>query len=199
MIDKIVLNEENYEITENNLPCLVTYGEGMGGSHLSIVLTAQLFLSGSKILFLTAYPMAKEKFLAQIGEDHSNVAFVNNIAELEVAKNAQAIILDSGNGALFVEVAKILPDLHERVVLIKNMEVFKDEVFDTCLSLEKLLLSGNIDTCVAKEKIPKMNFKTLIAFNKPETPLPISVPPLEKYAGYLSSDDKSGIIAIKKS
>lgn len=198
MIDKIFLDEDDYKITEGGLPALVTYGEHMGGSHLSIALVAQLFLSGSKILFLTAYPMAKEKFLEQIGPDHSKIAFVNNIAELEGAKDAQAIILDSGNGALFVEVAKTLPDLHERVTLIKNMEVFPDAVFDACLSLEKLLLSGNIDTCIAKEKISKMNFKTLIAFNQPEAPLSISVPPLEKYTGYLVSDSKSGIINIKK-
>lgn len=197
MLDKIVLNEEAYKITENDLPALVTYGEHMGGSHLSIALVAQLFLSESKILFLTAYPMAKEKFLEQIGPDHSKVAFVNNISDLEGAKDMQAIILDSGNGTLFVEVAKSLPDLHQRVTLIKNMEVFPDVVFKTCLPLEKLLLSGNIDTCIAKEKISKMNFKTIIAFNQPETPLAIFVPSLEKYTGYLVSNDKSGIIKVK--
>ena len=146
MIDKIILNGEDYQISEGNLPALVTYGEHMGGSHLSITLIAQLFLSGSKILFLTAYPMAKDKFLEQIGPDHSGVAFVNSIEELKQAKDAQVIILDSGNEALFVEVANTLPDLHERVTLVKNMEEFKEEVFEVCLPLEKLLLSGNIDT-----------------------------------------------------
>ncbi len=198
MLDKILLNEEDYQISEGDLPALVNYGEHMGGSHLSIALTAQLFLNESKILFLTAYPMAKDKFLEQIGADHSKVAFVNSISDLESTKNMQAIILDSGNGALFIEVAKVLPDLVERVILIKNMEVFKEEVFDICLPLERLLLSGNIDTCVAKEKIAKMNFQTIIAFNEPQAPLPITVPTLEKYTGYLSSNTKSGIIRINK-
>lgn len=198
MIDKIILNGEDYQISEGDLPALVTYGEHMGGSHLSIALVAQLFLSGSKILFLTAYPMAKDKFLEQIGIDNSKVAFVNNISELEGAKNMQAIILDSGNGALFIEVAKVLPDLHERVTLVKNMEEFKEEVFEVCLPLEKLLLSGNIDTCIAKEKISKTNFKTTIAFNQSQTPLSVIVPILEKYTGYLSSGTKSGIIRINK-
>lgn len=140
--------------------------------------------------------MARDKFLEQIGPDHSGVAFVNKISELGNAKSMQAIILESGNEALFLEVAKILPDLHERVVLIKNMEVFGEAVFDICLSLEKLLLSGNIDTCIAKEKISKTNFKTTIAFNQPQTPLPITVPALEKYTGYLSSNNKGGIIRV---
>ena len=198
MIDKIILNGEDYQISEGNLPALVTYGEHMGGSHLSITLIAQLFLSGSKILFLTAYPMAKDKFLEQIGPDHSGVAFVNSIEELKQAKDAQVIILDSGNEALFVEVANTLPDLHERVTLVKNMEEFKEEVFEVCLPLEKLLLSGNIDTCIAKEKISKTNFKTTITFNQPQTPLSITVPQLEKYSGYLSSNNKNGIIHINK-
>lgn len=198
MADTILLNKQLYRITEDELPCLITYGEGMGGSHLSVTLVANLFLQGSKILFLTAYPMAKENFLQQVGPDHSKIAFVNSLSELQEAKNTQAIILESGNEALFLEIANSLPDLHERIILIKNIEVFSEKVFEVYLNLEKVILSGNIDTCVAKEKISQHNFKTIIAFNQPTISLPITVPVLEKWRGYLSNDTGSGIIAVQK-
>jgi hypothetical protein len=198
MSEKLVLNNEPYIFSESDLPCLVTYGEHMGGSHLSITLAANLFLSGSKIVFLTAYPMARENFLAQIGQT-SDVTFVDSISELEKSLNAQAIVLKSGDEALFLEVVKILPDLQDRVILIKNMEVFSEAVLGTSLTFEKVILSGNIDTCVAKEKIAKKNFKTLIAFNQPEIEIPLTVPALEKYTGFLLSDTKGGVLTVKKS
>lgn len=199
MVVKLVLNGEPYTMTERDLPCLVTYGEHMGGSHFSIALVSNLFLSGSKILFLTAYPMAKENFLEQVGADHSRIVFVDSISDLEKSLNTQAIVLKSGDEALFLEAIKIIPDLQERVVLIKNMEVFSEAVFKIALNLEKIILSGNIDTCVSKEKISKKNFKTKIAFNQPEIDIGISVPALEKYTGFLNRDSGSGVVAIQKS
>lgn len=198
MAEKLILNNEPYVISESDLPCLVTYGEHMGGSHLSIALVANLFLSGSKILFLTAYPMATENFLEQIGLI-SNVAVVDSISNIEKAFDAQAIILKSGDEALFLEAVKIIPDLDGRVVLIKNMEVFSEAVLDISLTFKKIILSGNIDTCVAKEKIAKKDFKTLIAFNQPEIEIPLTVPSLEKYTGFLLSDTKGGVLTVKNS
>jgi hypothetical protein len=199
MADKILLNNETCHFNEADLPCLITYAPKTGGSHFSITMVVDLFLQGSKILFLTAYPMAKENFLEQVGEDHSKIIFVNSPDDLEKAKDFQVIILESGNENLFLEVSKILPDLKERVILIKNMEVFSEKVFEVCVNLEKVILSGDIDTTLDKERISKKDFKTIIAFSKPEIDLPIEIPTLEKYVGYLSSQNKSGLVAIEKS
>ena len=76
MLDKLLLNWQPYKITENNLPVFITYGKNMGGSHLSIVLIADLFLQGSKILFLSAYPMARDNFLNQVGENNSKIEWI---------------------------------------------------------------------------------------------------------------------------
>ncbi|MBP9803067.1 MAG: hypothetical protein KBD14_02045 [Candidatus Pacebacteria bacterium] len=199
MADKILLNNELYHFSESDLPCLITYAPKTGGSHFTVTLVADLFLQGSKILFLTAYPMAKENFLEQVGEDHSKIIFVDSPDDLEKAKDFQVIILESGNENLFLEVSKNLPDLQERVILIKNMEVFSEKVFEVCVNLEKVILSGDIDTTSYKEKIIKKDFKTIIAFSQSEINLPIQIPSLEKYVGYLSSQDKSGLVAIEKS
>lgn len=199
MAEKVILNGEPYTMTEKDLPCLITYGEHMGGSHFSIALVSNLFLSDSKILFLTAHPMARENFLEQVGIDHSGIAFIDSISDLRKSLNTQAIVLKSGDEALFLEAVKMIPDLQQRVVLIKNMEVFSEAVFNTILNLEKIILSGDIDACISKEEIVKKNFKTKIAFNQPETDIGISVPILEKYTGFLAGVSGEGVIFVKKS
>lgn len=197
MLDKLLLNWQPYKITESALPAFITYGKNMGGSHLSIVLIADLFLQGSKILFLSAYPMAKDNFLNQVGENNPNIKFVDSTEELEDAVNAQAIIIESGNATLFLKAIETLPDIDERVIFIKNVEIFNDQVFGACFKSEKIIISGDIDGCVFKDKIQPEQFKTLIAFNQPQTPIGIEVPKLEKWHGYLSSKDQNGIISVE--
>lgn len=198
MKNNILLDNNEFNFTENDLPCLVTYAEKTGGSHFSICMIADLFRSGSKILFLTAYPMAKENFLEQVGEDNSKISFISSLEDLDKVKNTQVIILESGNESLFLEVAKILPDLRERVILIKNIEVFSEKVFDVCLDLDKVILSGHLDECTDKERISKKEYSSIIAFSKPEITLPIKVPELEKYNGYLAGKHTKGIVKVLK-
>ena len=185
----ILLSSEDFAISEKNLPCLITYYEGMGGSHFSITLVTQLYTSGSKILFLTAYPMAREDFLEQLGADHSRVDFVRSAEELSEAASAQVILLDSGNEALFLEATKSLPDIAERVIFVKNMEFFSDAVFDASALFSKKIFSGDIDACTHKEKLATKQWKTIIAFNQPTTNLNITVPHLEKYSSFLVTTD----------
>ena len=142
--------------------------------------------------------MAKENFLEQVGGLSSKIACVSSVSELENSKDAQVIILESGNEGLFLESLQILSDMHERVVLIKNIEVFSEPVFTVSLPFEQIILSGNIDECIAKESILQKTYKTMITFNQPQIQLPFVVPQLEKYTGYLSSRDMSGIITIQK-
>lgn len=198
MIENILLNKESYKITESDLPCLVTYQEGMGGSHLSILLTAQLFSAGSKVLFFTAYNMAKEEFVKQIGEKQKDLVYIESISDLEESLNAKCIIIKSGDQDLFIESIKKIPHLAERIVFIKNIETLNEIATETSLSLEKIIFSGDLDKCNFKELILKKNFKTVIAFNQPKVKVPFSVPLLGKYQSFLCSENKKGIIEIKK-
>lgn len=197
MNNKIILNEVEYLVTENDLPCLVTYREKAGGSHLTITIVADLFSTGSKILFLTAFPMAKDNFLKQVGGDNTNIAMVNSVSELEASGDKQVILLESGNESLFLEAVKLLPDLSERVVLVKNIEAFSADIFHACLGFNNIILSGNLDACVAKEEIIKKSFRSIIVFNKTDIPLSIEVPELEKWSGYFLGENAQGIIKIK--
>ncbi|MBU0569797.1 hypothetical protein KKB40_03375 [Patescibacteria group bacterium] len=195
MADTILLNNEVYKIGEDGLPCLIHYAPKAGGSHFSVAMVADLFLSGSKILFLTAYPMAKDNFLQQIKGEESKTAFITD--ENQLNTNAQAIILESGNEKLFLQAVEKLDDINERVVLVKNMEVFSDAVFDSCLRLQKIILSGNLDECSMKKQISEKQYKTIVLFSKSETPLKVEPPELEKYKGYLWSDSEEGLVSVR--
>lgn len=196
MADKIFIDDKPWVFTENDLPCLITYEKNTGGSHFSITMLANLFLTGSKILILTAYPMAVTNFLNQVGNDDSKIAIVASKSEIEKASNVQAIILESGNASLFFDAEKILTDFKERIILIKNVEVFNTAILETCLKMKKIILSGNIDKCSAKNQLIKKKFKTIVAFTQPKISLKINVPMLKKWTAYLSSDLRKGIVSI---
>lgn len=198
-MNKITLNNEFYNAGAGDFPYIVVYGDKSGGSHFTITLMVQLFATDSKMLFFTAFPMATDNFLGQIGSDHSNVAIVKNLEDLKKYENSQAIILDSGNEALFMEAIKELKDINERIILVKNMEAFSSDTLNACLDFNNIILSGNIDTCIEKEKIMQKTFKSIVAFTKPEISLPIDVPELEKWTGYLDGGDKKGIIKVQVS
>ncbi len=183
MKNDIVLNNEHFMMREADLPCLIPYTDKTGGSHFSVALMKDFFRSWSKILFLTAYPMAKENFMEQIAGEESKVAYITDAKDLTT--ETQVIILESWNEALFLEVCTSLADLDERVVLVKNIEVFGQAVFDVCFPLQKIILSGNIDTCVAKEQIVAHPFATVVMFAQPQIDLPYTAPALQKYQAYM--------------
>ena len=195
MADTILLNNEVYHIGEDGLPCLIHYAPKAGGSHFSVTMIADLFLRGSKILSFTAYSSAKDNFLKQIKGEESKTTFITDESQLN--SDAQAIIVESGNEKLFLSALAKLDDINERVVLVKNMEVFSDAVFDSCLELQKIILSGNLDECSMKKQISEKQYKTIVLFSKSEIPLKVEPPELEKYKGYLWCDDKEGLVSVR--
>jgi len=194
MIDNILLDDEEYHFSENELPCLIIYKEKSGGSHLTITLIADLFLRGSKILFLTAYPMAKDNFLQQIKNKENQITYIKKEKDLINAERSQAIILKSGEEKLYLNAIKKISDIHERIILIKNIEIFSDKLINQSLKMKKIILSGDIDACHNKKQISNKTYKTIIAFSQPKTKLPISIPQLKKYQGHLSNNNKKGLI-----
>jgi len=192
-----LLNNKVFHFNENNLPCLVHYKEKTGGSQFTITLVADLFLQGSKILFLTAYPMAKDNFFEQTKGMESKIFFVKSNKDLIKAEKYQAIILKSGDSNLYLEALKTLPDLKERVVLLKNFEIFDKNILEKSLELEKIVLSGDLDNSVVKKQISNKAYKTTILFSNPETSLLIKAPELKKYTGYMKTGDKKGLVTLK--
>lgn len=195
MANRILLNNNEFHINRSDLPCLITYREKSGGSQLSISLIADMFLRGEKILFITAFPPGKENFLAQIKGSEEKTSYITSIDQLDAS--VQAIILESGNGKLLLGAINTLPDIDNRIIFIKNIETFENDVFKTILGNKKMILSGDIDACVDKELITNNNFASIIAFSQPETPIPAVVPPLEKYVGFFHCRNKEGLIRVE--
>lgn len=139
--------------------------------------------------------MAKDNFLQQIKGEESKTAFITNESQLNT--DAQAIILESGNEKLFLKAIEKLEDLNERVVLVKNIEVFSGAVIASCLKLQNIVLSGNLDACSMKEQICNKQYKTIILFNNSDSLSNRELPALEKYAGYLWSDTMKGIVSLR--
>lgn len=98
------------------------------------------------------------------------------------------------NPNLFIDALKILPDISERIVIIKNVDLIDMGVVKEALALtfEKIIFSGDIDKCSLKEKILQKNWQTKIIFSElAETILPVELP---KYKGYCMNNHEQGII-----
>jgi len=197
MLDKIQLDDESFNTSENQLPCLISYADKTGGSHFSISFIAGLFLSGSKILFLTAYPMATENFIKQVGDSGLSVVHIESESDLVGNEEAQAIMIKSGDEDFFLKVVESLSDIDQRIVFVKNIEVFKGDTIKKCLGLEKIVLSGNVDKCELKEEILNNSYVTTILFNQPQAEMSYNVPQLKKYTGYLWGKDFEGVVKLK--
>ena len=191
---KSLLNDQPFVFSENNLPCLVSYGDKIGGSHFSVVLLADLFASGSKILFLTAYPMATDNFLSQVGELGLSIARVESDNNLSENKDAQAIMIKSGDEELFMKAVELLDDVEQRVIFVKNIEGLKSGTIRRCLEFDKVILSGDIDKCDLGGEIIQKHFNTTVLFNQPKVTMGFKVPELERYSGYMWSNQLEGVV-----
>lgn len=197
MKSHIRLSGGRYEFSRNDLPLLISYREGTGGSQFSVSLIADLFANGEKILFLTAYPMAREQFLNQIPEDlKKNTAFIDSGEAILNNKNMKGILLDSGNQELFMNTLSDLPNIDDRIIFVKNIETFSDELILKCLNYKNIILSGNIDKCTVRERLASFDFQTTILFSQPDTKIPFNLPELTKYEGYMWGQGGEGVIKL---
>ena len=190
-MDNILLNNKRFHFSKDDLPCLIHYIQGTGGSHFSVTMMADLFLNGGKILFLTAYPMAKDNFMNQVIGHEKNVIFVKQKDQLKT--NKQTIVIESGNQNLFLEALNYLDDIDERIIFIKNFEEFDKNILLKSTDKQKLIISGNLDTSSIKKELLNKQFKTIIQFSQSKFLKPIC-PDLEKYTGCFWQKDKNGLI-----
>lgn len=198
MKQKLFLNDQEFHLGETQLPCLIDYREKEGGSNFTVALVADIFLRGSKILFFTAYHMAKDNFMERVHGHEPKILLVETADQLVGAEQYQTIIIKSGDTGLCLEALQILKDIADRVILVKNYNILDDSVTRASLEHPKLILSGNVDASMLKVEVSKKSFKTVISFSKSETALPINVPTdLGKYGGYLKSGATEGRVELK--
>lgn len=166
-----------------------------GSSMFSIVVVSQLFKAGSKLLFFTAFPQAKDSFFERVGKHHG-IGVVNSMDDFEMNKDEQAIIVKSGDVKLLHEVVAKLDDLSERIVYLKNIDEYGASAFVPIAGQDKIIFQGDIDKSAFGEAIAKKDLKTKVFFTRPAMDLGVEIPDLEKYQGYLSSERSVGKVNL---
>lgn len=161
---RIFLDKKEIMFGEKHLPMVIHGKDGSGASLYTLTLAANFYARGSKILFLCGFPMAHEEFLKQAGNDDRATFCVKEEVERFRA------LLEENN------------DLDDTLIVIKNIELFSEDIFDLASAKRKCIVSGDVGKSPFKEKILAKKYSTKIFYSPLEGE---DVPPLEKYHGFL--------------
>ena len=188
------IGDKKHHFDAHDLPALIHYTCKEWWSYYSMVLIANLALQWAKVLMLTWYPEAKEQFYRDTKAIKEDITVVHSLVELKKNKNKQIIVIHDDNEKLCLAAIKQLPDIHERIIFIKNIDIFHKQLLTTCLKYNKLILSGDLDACAAKANISKKKYASVILFSQPKTLLPYTFVPLEQYVWYIRSKNKESYV-----
>lgn len=174
-MSKILIDENEFDVTQVLLPLLIHGREGSGASFYTVSLTTNFYSSDFKILFLCGYEMARKEFEKQVEKiDSEKIQFFVKEQVSDFVKS----LADEGGTTL---------------VIIKNIELFGEEVFDLLSSRQKIIISGDVEKCLFKEKLSKKHFGTKIFFSDF---VGFPMPEIKEYEGYFISDRINGITKI---
>ncbi len=198
---EIILKRDNsiVNFSETDLPMLIHGASHAGASLFSVTAIVNFFLTGKKVLFFTAYPMAKEEFNEQIKDTgkENNVFYLQNPSDIREAQKHEVVIVKSGDSKLCVEAIQTLSDVAERIIFVKNIEsILAKKLFDIVSKYQKIILSGDLDQVEFKDEIAKIKFSTKILFSTPTIDLKLDLPKLEKYVGFMSGKE-SGLVTLR--
>lgn len=175
MLKKIFLDHKEFHFTQSELPILIHGKEHTGTSLFTVSVLTDLYSRGSKIIALTGFAMARDEF------------------ERQIESNEKAQFFTKENEELFITNIHKNSDMKDLIVVVKNIELFSEEIFDTVKDFSNLIISGDINKCSFKEKILQKSFNTKIYFSQ----LYDSLPELEKYEGYVTTPSISGVVSLE--
>jgi hypothetical protein len=188
----ITLDHHPFQIDESYLPCLINGVDGSGASNFSISLAAELIQNKSKLIFFSAYKMAREKLLTFVEQDY--LYEVYSPEDAKSIPSEKSLIIKSGDLNLLSEVLNS-KNVEQHVFFIKNIEKYQ-ELDPLIWRHDKLLLSGSIADCAYQDKILEVNWKSKIIFSPTQSlPLDGSLK-LGKYESYLVSAHGEGILRL---
>jgi hypothetical protein len=193
-INFLKVGDKKHHFDTTDLPALIHYKCKEWWSHYSMSLIANLALQWSKVLILTWYPQAKEQFYTDTKLIAEQTVVVHTLTELKKNTDKQIIVIHDDDEALCLAAIKTLPDINERIIFIKNIEIFHKNLLTTCLKYDKLILSGELDDCAAKTNISKKKYASILLFSQPKIKLPYTFVPLKQYIWYIRSKNKESYI-----
>jgi len=174
-----LLDDQRIDFSLNDLPILISGAEKTGTSFFTVCLLVNLLKSGHKVILFSAHPAAKEEFRNQAGTDLTG-----------------ALIIDSEKEDDFIEIIKTIPDLSERVVLIKNIDSYSQKLFEAVKDLELVIFSGDLDKCNFAADLLKKKFSSKIFFSYSEKEPIEELKSLPKYSGKIVSEKYNGVIKL---
>ncbi len=196
MINKVTLDNEEFNFNESLLPCLITGAAGSGVSYFSITMVGNLIQQGKKMIFFTAFPVAREELYAQIGRD--STFEIKSELDIGSIPEGKSIVVKSGNIHLWQQVIESIKNIDEYIIFVKNIEEYNETVLRVVGDNKKIIMSGNIDLCSFKKNAVEREWKSKIIFTMPYVNLNIKIPKLEKFESYIESEEYKGILRLIK-
>lgn len=185
------LTKEEIIFSKADLPIFIHGVEHSGASLLSITLAAGLHNAGNKLCIFTAYSMAKEEFLKQVGST-DEVYYLENIQDVEKAYRSRTIIVKSGNVDLFLETVANKDLMEDRIIFLKNIETIKTSVFGM-VSVHPLIVSGDLGINESQADFKDFSYNTKIFLS------PLvgeDVPRLEKYQAFMKNLSGNRMLSV---
>lgn len=179
----ILVNNEMIKFIHDDFPMLVSGAPSAGSSFFSVGLMVSLLNQGEKILLFSAYEQAKELFREHLNE----------------SPNDNAMIIESGDGNLFIKQLGEIKDLSERIILFKNIDNYDAKLFDKLKNQELIIYSGDLDKCSFRDDLVKIDFKTKIFFSYPDCLNINDKIDLPKYNGLIINKKYNGVIKLVSS
>jgi hypothetical protein len=177
-MNKILVNQKELNFTENNFPVLIHGEEGSGASLYTVTMAVNLFSQNFPIVFLCGYPMAEEEFKKQL--DRTSYKDKVYFYTKEKVSEFKEVLINANNA--------------ESIIFVKNIELFEKDIFDLVLPKNKIILSGDLNKCNAKEQILNTKFNTKIFFSQFHD---MKFAVLRKYEGFFVSNNLKGATKVK--
>ncbi len=192
----LLLNNKEISITFKDLPYLIHGNEKSGASYFTTSLAADLFNKGHKIIFLHGYPMAEQQFILQIAQPET-ITHVNDESTLSLLSSKRALLIQRDD-KLFLKILEALPDTNNRIIIIKNVELYSEKVLSSIMQRNNIILSGNIDNASIKGLLNEKTWSTRTFFSdclSLNHQLPVSS---MKYLGYTKGNNLNGVLSVNQ-
>ena len=175
---KVMLDGKEVEkLVPESLPMLIHGKEGSGASVYTVSLAAKWFSQGYNVFVLCGYQKAEQEFAQQVGSEYSKAKFYTSDK------------LDE----FIAEVKQGVPK--NTIIIIKNIELFDEELFDAVVAFDTVIISGDVDGTSFKSKLLMRKFTTEVYFSPLAEKI---IPELEKFHGYVVSGEYKGITKLSE-
>jgi hypothetical protein len=192
-----LLDNQPYSFTSEDLPALI-HGEAHAGASLfTITLLRELYSQGEPLILLSEGESAKTEFLDQANNTPDIISLTDQ-AQIQTAQEHQVIHVTKEHELLLPHLLENLPDKMERVVLIKNMELFSSDTIALFYRHPLVIFSGDLNKSPDKESLLQLKFNAKFFFSPLYDDLRLTLPPLEKYQGYFLGRISQGITSLRQ-